>query len=290
MSTVTRMDATVSRTAFPTGYTVRDVARLSGLSQQQIHALVRSECVLPRRGENKEFRFSFQDLVLLRTAKSLGERLPNRKVYKAIRQLRDQLPSGRAVTGVRLTAEGDSVVVRDGDVAWEPGSGQALLDFDVSELAAKVEPLARETAAAAEHAASDLDVDEWYQVGCEMEPFDTDEARRAYAAALEADPSHADARLNLGRLLHEAGDFTSAETHYRRVLDFDAENPTAWYNLGVVLEDLKKPIEALDAYDKVLECDPTYADAHYNLSHLWEVLGDKQSALRHLQIYRRMEG
>jgi tetratricopeptide (TPR) repeat protein len=193
------------------------------------------------------------------------------------------------VTGVRLTAEGDSVVVRDGDVAWKPDSGQALLDFDVSEFAAKVEPLARKTARAAEQSRGELDADEWYLLGCDMEPFDREEAKRAYTSALELDPAHGDARLNLGRLLHEAGDVAAAEVHYRRVLDHRPEDPTAWYNLGVVLEDVRKPIEALDAYEKVLECDPTYADAHFNLSSLCEQLGDFQSALKHLQLFRRMQ-
>jgi tetratricopeptide (TPR) repeat protein len=289
MSTATRTDAAAGAPAFQAGYVVRDVAKLLGLTQHQIHAYIRSDCLAPRRGENNEFRFSFQDLVLLRAAKVLTKTLPPRKVYRALRLLRDQLPRGRAITGVRLTAEGDTVVVRDGSIAWEPESGQALLDFDVSAFAAKVEPLARRSAAEAEESEDTLDAEDWYRHGCDMEPFDGDQSRRAYARALDADPAHFDARLNLGRLIHESGDVAGAEAHYRRALDRRPDDPTALYNLGVALEDRSRPRDARTAYLKAIAADPRYADAHFNLSNLFERLGDFQSALKHLQIYRRLQ-
>lgn len=290
MSTATRTDAAPSRTASPAGYAIRDVARLCGLTPQQIRAYIRSDCIAPPRGENNEYRFSFQDLVLLRTARALGERLSSRKVIQAIRRLRDQLPRDRSLAGVRITAEGDSVVVHDDDVKWEPDSGQGVLDFDVSELAARIAPLAPGAPQPPEGLENDLAAEDWYRVGCDMEPFDVGEAKRAYTRAIEVDPLHGDAHLNLGRLLHEAGDVEGAAAHYRRVLEDRPDDPTAWYNLGVALEDLRRPIEARDAYEKVLEADPAYADAHFNLSNLCERLGDVQGALKHLQIYRRMQG
>jgi tetratricopeptide (TPR) repeat protein len=275
--------------AFPSGYAAKDVTRLLGLSAAQLQAYVRAGCVEPRRDGQDEPRFSFQDLVLLRAASALTRELPPRKVYRALRQLRGQLPRGRAITGVRLTAEGDAVVVRDGALAWEPESGQALLDFDVAEFAARIEPLARRNAAAAHASETALDAEDWYGVACDLEPFDETEARRAYGRALELDPTHVDARLNLGRMLHESGDVKAAESHYRRALDYAREHPTAWFNLAVALEDLGRPPDALDAYERALAADPDFADAHYNLGALCEKLGDFHAALRHLQIFRRLQ-
>jgi tetratricopeptide (TPR) repeat protein len=289
MSPASRVQPITEHAAFPTGYAARDVARLLGLTVAQILGFVRAGCVAPRRGSGNEYRFSFQDLVLLRTARSLTERLPQRKVYRALRELRRRLPQGRAITGVRLTADGDSVVVREGGVAWEPASGQALLDFDVAEFAASVEPLARRTAAAAAASETALDAEDWYCVGCDLEPFDIDQARHAYTRALELEPSHADARLNLGRLMHEAGDVKAAESHYRRALDFGADSATAWFNLAVALEDQNRPVEALDAYERSLAADPAFADAHFNMASLCEKLGDFHAALRHLQIFRKLQ-
>ena len=289
MSPATSTHRHGTRTAFPTGYAARDVARLLGLTATQLQAYVKAGCVEPRRDTDGEPRFSFQDLVLLRTARALTAELPPRKVYRALRELRHQLPRGRAITGVRLSAEGDHVIVHDGAVAWEPESGQALLGFDMAEFAARVEPLARRNAAAAEAAETELDAEAWYGVACDLEPFDEAEAKRAYSRALEIDPTHVDARLNLGRMLHEAGEVKAAESHYRRALDHGGDHPTAWFNLAVALEDLARPVDALDAYERALAADPQFADAHYNLATLCEKLGDFHAALRHLQIFRRLQ-
>ena len=44
-------------------------------------------------------------------------------------------PSDRALTGVRISAQGHHVVVRDGGDVWNPESGQAFFDFELAELA-----------------------------------------------------------------------------------------------------------------------------------------------------------
>jgi tetratricopeptide (TPR) repeat protein len=289
MSPATSTRRIEDHTAFPTGYAGRDVARLLGMTAGQLQAYVRSGCIEPKRDSAGEQRFSFQDLILLLAARALTADLPPRKVYRAIRELRQQLPRGRAITAVRLSAEGDNVVVHDGAVAWEPASGQALLGFDVAEFAARVEPLARRNAAAAEASETELDAEDWYGVACDLEPFDEAEARRGYTRALEIDPTHVDARLNLGRMLHESADVKAAESHYRRALDYGGDHPIAWFNLAVALEDLGRPVDALDAYEAALRADPEFADAHYNLAALCEKLGDAHAALRHLQIFRGLQ-
>ncbi|HEY3215245.1 MAG TPA: tetratricopeptide repeat protein [Candidatus Eisenbacteria bacterium] len=280
--------AQTSQRSFAGGYALRDVATLLGLTAAQIRGYVRDGCVSPRRGPHGEHRFSFQDVVLLRTGKELMAALPARTVHRALRRLKDQLPRGRPLTALRLTAEGDTVVVRDGASAWNPESGQALLDFEVSQLATQVAPLARRAAEAARNAEGDLDAEDWYLLGCDLEPCDAEQARDAYRRALELAPDHVDARVNLGRLAHQAGDPVAAEASYRRALDLRPGDVTATFNLGVALEDLGRRGEALAAYQQAIASDPDFPDAHYNLARLYEQLGRDQDALRHLQIYRRL--
>jgi tetratricopeptide (TPR) repeat protein len=275
---------------YSSGYAARDVARLIGLTVPQIMGYVRAGCIAPRRGARREYRFSFQDLVLLRTARELMERMPARRVHRALCRLREQLPTGRQLTALRITAEGEAIVARDGAAAWNPESGQAVLDLDVASLATQVAPLARQAAEAAREAEEELDAEDWFRMGCDLEPCDPDQAQDAYRRALALDPEHADARLNLGRLLHEAGRIVEAEAQYRRALDARPGDATAAFNLGVALEDLRRPQPAVDAYERAIESDPDYADAHYNLARLWERLGEPQRALRHFQAYRRLAG
>jgi tetratricopeptide (TPR) repeat protein len=279
-----------ARAPFPSGYTAAQAATLLDLPAGRIREFVRADFLHPRRGPHGEFRFSFQDLVLLRTAKALATELSPRKVKSALGKLRDQLPRGRDLSAVRITAEQESVVVRDGRAAWNPESGQTLIDFEVAELAAEVAPLAKEAAEAAREGEQDLTPDDWWELGCDLETHEQEQARDAYRRALELAPRHPDAHLNLGRLLHEMGEVEAAKEHYRLALEARPRDATASYNLGVSLQDLGRPMDAIRSYNHAIQWDPNYADAHFNLSQLYEELGKSHHALRHLHFYRQLTG
>ena len=55
-----------------------------------------------------------------------------------------------------------------------------------------------------------------------------------------------------------------------------------------MLEDQERFEEALTTYRELLERDDSYADAHYNLAGLYERLGRKDAALRHLKAYKAL--
>ena len=271
------------------GYTVTDVARMLDLSSAQVRAYARAGFLDPSRGSRGEYRFSFQDLVLLRTAKGLVKaRVPARRVRDALRRLKQQLPTGRPLSGLQITAQGDHVVVRQGNTAWNPESGQAEFNFEVAELVQKVAPHARRIMEAIDEEDEDLDAIGWHGLGLDLEAAAPEQAREAYRRALELDPHNVDSRVNLGRLLHEAGQFEAAEAHYRLALSVRPANATAQFNLGVCLEDLDRRSEAITAYREAVRSDPEGPDAYYNLARLLEKRGDSKAALRYLQIYRNL--
>jgi len=270
-----------------TGYTTEEVSRLLGLSPAQIRSYTRAGFLSPARSRRGDLRFSFQDLVLLRAAKGLmAARIPAAKIRGSLRRLKQQLPRRRALSELRITAEGHRVVARDGNVIWNPESGQLVLDFDVASLAQRAAPLARRQAAAARRVENELDADAWFDLGLELEVTAPDEARDAYRRALELDPHHADAHVNLGRLLQEGERAEEAETHYRAVLVDHPGHATAWYNLGIVLEDLRRSNDAIKAYEQAIAADRRLADAYFNLARLYEQAGKRAAALRHLSKYR----
>jgi tetratricopeptide (TPR) repeat protein len=270
------------------GLNALEAAKLLDLTPAKVRAYVRAGFLDPARGPRGAYRFSFQDIVVLRTAKALAEHIPARRVRRALRRLKSQLPSGRPLTGVRISIDGDDVVVRDGATAWKPESGQGVLDFDVADLATKAAPFVRRATGAAQRAEDDLTAEEWLHVGLDLEPHDLDRARDAYRRALELDPSLADAHVNLGRLLHEAGHVEAAATHYRQALALRPRDSTAAFNLGVALEDQGQAAEAVRAYESAVGADASNADAHFNLAQLMERAGRKAAAIRHLKAYRQL--
>ena len=273
------------------GYTVADIAQLLKLAPAQVRAFARDGFLSPGRGPRGDFRFSFQDLVVLRAAKDLAAaRIPARRIRRTLKRLRQELPRGRSLAELRITAEGERIVVRDGETAWNPDSGQVVIDFQVRDLATRAAPIARRTARAAQAAEADYDADGWYELGLELEAVAPQEARDAYRRALELDPHHADAHVNLGRLLQEEDLTEEAETHYRAALADSPEHATAWFDLGTALEDLRRPGDAVEAYRRAILADRRLADAHFNLARLYEKAGKKAAALRHLGIYERLVG
>jgi tetratricopeptide (TPR) repeat protein len=270
------------------GYTAEEVAKLVDVPPGRVRALIRAGVLDPLRDGHGRPYFTFQDLVLLRTAKGLLEaRISERRIGKVLRRLREGLPSGRPLTALAIAAEGNRITVRDGQTRFEPESGQVLFDFEVAELADQVEPLL-ERAQRRTREKSAPTAEEWFDLGANLEIVDPIEARAAYMKAIELDPEHAHAHLNLGRLLHESSELAEAEAHYRLALAAEPLSATAAFNLGVVLEDRERPDEAVLAYERALTLDPAYADAHFNLSRIHERAGHQTLALRHLRAYKKL--
>ena len=267
-------------------YTTRDVARLLEIPEHEVRAYARAGLVDPERGPRGSYLYTFRDLVLLRTARSLGDAdVSHPRIRRALQALRARLPEDRQLSELRIRAVGDEIVVEDEGSAWNPDSGQLQLDFDISDLTTRVQQLPRLVQEAAPEPAA-RDAEGWFEHGVELETVDPERARRAYLRAIELEPGHADALVNLGRLLHERGDVADAAERYRRALAIRPGHATAAYNLGVALEDLGRSEEAIDAYRAALRVDDSLADAHYNLAGLDEQAGDRPAALRHLKSYR----
>jgi len=295
------------------GYTTREVAEVLGLPTSKILGWTRSGLLTPERSSSGAYLFSFQDIVLLRAARELLDAdVPARRVKAALEALREQLPVGRPLSAVHISAFGDRVLVRDEDAVWEPDSGQLQMDFAVAEVAQLAAPVARRalaelrggagTGGRAAGAASEgsregddrgadadaASADDWYNTALDLEAVAVEEAMGAYRRALELDPEHPDAHLNLGRLLHEGGRLPDAEAHYRAASSADPEGARPRYNLGVVLEDQGREAEAIAAYKQALVLDEGLATAHFNLSRLYESRGNEAGALSHLAAYKRL--
>lgn len=268
-----------------TNYGVRDVERTLGLSRAVIHSLVRAGFVTPTRGARNAYRFSFRDLILLKAARELSlAQVPPRRITRALRQLRRHLPADAPLSGLRIQADGDRVVVKENARRWRADSGQYLLDLDVRPhdqgmAVVPHRPMARQASA------------DWhFDAGSRLEEAQPATACAAYRRALAIDPAHAPAAANLGRLLHLDGALAEAEHVYRAGIACCGSDALLLFNLAVLLEEQARYAEACGVYEATITAAPDFADAHYNLGLLYEALGERQKALRHLKRYRQLAG
>ncbi|MBI1798012.1 MAG: tetratricopeptide repeat protein [Candidatus Eisenbacteria bacterium] len=301
---------------FTQRFSLRDAARILEVPEARLRALARAGFLAPQRGPIGPLSFGFQDLLLLRTTKGLLESgVSMRRIRRIWASLREQLAAEMPLTSISISTDGEEVVASDGETRWGADSGQFLLNFEASEIAerageatgfprlgvvvggARAPDAAGErtrawTDAAARGSADDLapSAAEWYEAGCELEATSPDEARDAYAHAIALDPTLAQGHVNLGRLLHIAGERGRAEPHYREAVRLDPDDPTPHFNLGVMLEELGRRDEAVHAYRQAILRDPDFADAHCNLGLLLESFGRPQEAVRHLMAARKLGG
>lgn len=265
-------------------YGVRDVEKLLGLPRSTIRSLVEAGFVAPERGPRNVWRFSFQDLIVLRTARALAAaNIPRRRILRALKELRKRLPETMPLSGLSIGAVADQVVVREGGDRWQAESGQYLLGFEADADGGSLRIL---EAARPREETFDEGVPDYDEATGEE---NAEAAVRAYQRALMNDPSRPDARINLGRLLHELGRYDEAESVYRSADPEQEADPLLQYNLGVLLDDMERKPEAVAAYETALRADPDFADCHYNLALLYEELNEPRQALRHLAQYRRLQ-
>ncbi|MFN2646806.1 MAG: tetratricopeptide repeat protein [Burkholderiales bacterium] len=233
-------------------YGVREVQKLLHLPRSTIRMLVEAGFVSPGRGPRNAWRFSFQDLIVLRTAQALAAaKVPARRIARSMRALREQLPPAMPLSGLSIAAEADRVVVRQGARRWQAESGQYLLAFEGSAADGSLRVLERPA-----RAMHEPDAETYIQRACELQ---------------------------------EAGRLAEAEAVYREALGACGELAVLCYNLGIVLEDSGRKTDAVAMYERSLAADPAFADCHYNLALLYETLGRPREAIRHMAEYRRLQ-
>lgn len=269
------------------GFTLKRVQELLGLSRTVITGLVAAGFVSPERGARNEQRFTFQDLLLLRTAHALQRaEIPPRKILRALTKLSATLPAELPLTGLRITAVGAEVAVHDREGAWNPDTGQVLMDFDVAPAGAELAFLQRGPQPSTTPPPDDAEA--WFRRAEDLEATDPEAAERAYREAIARDGRHAHAHLNLGALLCEAGRCAEANALYEQAIAAGASSPLLHFNHAIALEDLGLYHQALASNLKALELDPGLLDAHYNAGCLLEKMGDRQAALRHFSAASRL--
>jgi tetratricopeptide (TPR) repeat protein len=268
-----------------TGFSTNEVARICRLSAARLRYWERTALVQPSLSLGSEPRFSFQDLVQIRTVLALLDRgVPLRRIRRSVEGVRSRIPElGQPLGQLRVWIDGsDRVVVRHDGRLMEP-DGQVVLDFALAPPSAEdVAPLPHpSTRAGGSSEGPDPETAlEWFERGCQLdsEPRTALEAIEAYQRAIAADPTFADAHCNLGTVHYNQGRRDEARACYQSALELDPHHVEASFNLANLSEEEGRNEMALRLYKAALRADPLYADAYLNLALLYEKLGLRRRA------------
>lgn len=266
-----------------------EISRLLGISQARLRTFDRAGVVSPTGRRRGRRAYSFSDLIALRTAQSLLERRVRlRDVTRAVGALKRSLPKvTRPLQELRIVSDGQRVVVHTTDGAFEPLTGQMVLDFEVKALRDDVVRVLRPSAGR-ERArtayelylrASQLDED----------PLSMDDAEMLYREAITLDPWLAIAYTNLGNIRFRRHDAEAAEILYKKALDIDIRQPEAQYNLGYVMLERGQPELSVPLFHGAIEADPKFSDAYFNLAMAYEQIGETSKARPFWKSYIALE-
>lgn len=103
------------------------------------------------------------------------------------------------------------------------------------------------------------------------------------AKVAEVLPDDAQAQLNYGKALHEAGRTDEAIGHYQAAIKHDPTLADAEFFLGLAFKDLREYDRAVQHYERSLVLDPKNAKAEFNLAVVLNALGEPTEARRRLE-------
>jgi len=273
-------------------FTARDLARVFGVQESRIHYWVRTGVIAPSVKRGGRNYFSFHDVISVKAAKELLDGgVSLQAVRKNLAALRGALAVDRPLSRMRVVSDGERLVLLGDDAAFEPLSGQVVMDFLVGPLSTRLaEVLELPLPAAADEGAPERSGYDWFREGCALEAAGASAAAEdAYKRALERDPGLAAAHTNLGGLAFRDGRRGEARGHFERALALDEDQPEARYDLANLLDELGDTERAVAEWSRVVALHPEFADAHYNLGGALLRLGQPTRARLHLERYLALE-
>ncbi|RQN36255.1 Tetratricopeptide repeat-containing protein [Paraburkholderia tropica] len=249
-----------------------------GVSRRTLSSLIASGLVAPVRGHRNELRFSFRDIVVLRTALRLRtSEVPRRRILRALANVKKSLSDETPLSGLHISAVGDTIAVRSSETQWDANSGQLLLDFGDSVTKNAVTPLEASPARIEQRARLAAD---WYAKAERLQERDPAAAEHAYRRVIELSPMpHYHAYNNLGAMLSRSDNRCSdALIVFEQALKHFNEAELLHYNRAVLLEHAGKLDEAARGYMRCLELNPHSDDAAFSHACVLEQLGDYDGA------------
>ena len=258
-------------------FSTRSAARILAVSPDRIRYWVKRRLIHPAATEGRQYRFAFNDLLVMRLAKEL---LPSRHhletIQRCFARVRGLVGPARPMTSLRLCNQDGRIVVRERGFAFEAESGQLILDFDslAAVFAGEEEPAAKRTRPLSRSGPS--------------APEEALIARRMFTELLASGTRNAEVHLKIAAVLERDGETSAALKHLLSAAAIEPANAEVHERLGALYRIRSEDDNAIRSFQRALECDSARVEPHRNLAELFEQAGRRRDALRHLSAVNRL--
>jgi len=125
---------------------------------------------------------------------------------------------------------------------------------------------------------SNIRADEFYEKAVILNDMgDVDAAMKLYERAIEMNPKHAKALINMGTICIKQNNEHRAEKCYYKALKINPKSIAALYNIGYILYPRNTYI-AMTFFERVIDICPKYLDAVYMMGLCLHDVNDEKKA------------
>jgi tetratricopeptide (TPR) repeat protein len=259
-------------------FSTRAAARILAVSPDRIRYWVKRRLINPAASPGHKYRFAFNDLLVMRLAKDLlRERRHLEPLQRCLRRMIDLVDPGRSVTSLKLLNDEGRIVVSDSGVLIEAETGQLLFDFRSERPTGKIE-----------ESFGPARVRERFEEARRVAERDPLKALTIYSDLVGREPGNFEAHIRLSTLLEREGDLQGSLRHLLGAAAIVPASAEVHLRLGLLYRKREEHQPSLRSFLRALDCDPTSVEAHRNAAELYEALGRKREAQKHLNAIHRL--
>ncbi|MGO9602995.1 MAG: tetratricopeptide repeat protein [Candidatus Binataceae bacterium] len=259
-------------------FSTRSAARILAVSPDRIRYWVRRQLVNPTGSAGRNFRFAFNDLLVMRLAKDLlRTRRHLEPLQRCLQRMREFVDPERPVTALKLVNDDGRIVVSDNGMLIEAESGQLMFDFRQERPLGKVED-----------SFGPARVRERFEEARRIAEEDPLKALTIYSELVGREPGNFEAHMRLATLLEREGDLQGALRHLLGAAAIVPASAEVHVRLGVLYRKREESQHSLRSFLRAIECDPTSVEAHRNAAELYEAMSRKREAQKHLNAIHRL--
>lgn len=210
-------------------------------------------------------------------------------IQAQLESLRHRMGNQLSLEQLPITADGEKLVLRDGD-RYVEATGQLRFGFEDAGAALsrpatlRFHPPHETSPPTPDDAGQTPSLDAVIDMAIVAEDEgDLETAVRWYRCALTTYGPNADICFQIAELLYRLGDVTGARERYFMALELNPDLLEARANLGCVLAESGQLDLAVAAFEGALQQFADYADVHFHLARLLDEQGQTTKAAEHWQ-------